>query len=97
MKDTCFMDWNELLALRISECVIKEMDRDQRIQLKASSENLREEIEQEIKKQFQIEINLSEEVYKMMDQLEQEGHQFERQKMFPILKKQLAKKKGLPL
>ena len=91
------MDWNELRALRISEWVLKELESDPRTQLKESSNLLREEIEKEIKKQFQIEKNLTEEVYQMMEQLESEGHQFERQKMFPLLKKQLAKKKGIPL
>lgn len=91
------MDWNELRALRISEWVIKELESDQRIQLQENSDSLREEIEREIKKQFQAEKDLTEEVYQMMEELESQGHQFERQKMFPILKQQLAKKKGLPL
>ena len=91
------MDWNELRALRISEWVIKELEADQRIQLKEEIDSLRKEIEKEIKKQFQVEKDLTEEVYQMMEELESQGHQFERQKMFPILKKQLAKKKGFPL
>jgi len=91
------MDWNELRALRISEWLIKELESDQRVQIKNSKEALREEIEQELKKQFQVEKKLTEEVFQMMDQLESQGHQFDRQKMFPVLKKQLAKKKGIPL
>lgn len=96
-KDTCFMDWDELRALRISEWIVKSLESDQRIQLKESAESLLKQIEQEIKKHFQAEKNLTEEVYQMMERLEREGHQFDRQKMFPILKKQLAKQKGLIL
>ena len=91
------MDWNELRALRISEWIIKELESDKRIELKEDIDSIRKDIEREIKKHFQAEKNLIEEVYQMMDQLEAQGHQFERQKMFPILKKQLAQKKGFPL
>jgi len=91
------MDWNELRAVRISEWVIKALKTDQRIELKDTPDKIREEIELEIKRQFQEEKNLTEEVYQMMDQLEAEGHQFDRQTMFPLLKKQLIKKKGLVL
>ena len=91
------MDWNELRALRISEWIIKALESDKRIHLKEDRDSIRRDIEQEIKKHFQAEKNLTEEVYQMMEQLEAQGHQFERQKMFPILKKQLAQKKGFPL
>lgn len=91
------MDWNELRALRISEWIIKELESDKRIELKEDRDSIRKDIEQEIKKHFQAEKNLTEEVYQMMEQLEAQGHQFERQKMLPILKKQLAQKKGFPL
>ena len=91
------MDWNELRALRISEWIIKALESDERIELKKDIDSIRKDIEQEIKKHFQAEKNITEEVYQMMEQLEVQGHQFERQKMFPILKKQLAQKKGFPL
>ena len=91
------MDKNELEALRISELIVKELQSDQRIQTHLEAEVLLKEIEKEILNHFQIEKDLTQEVYKMMEDLESQGHQFERYKMFPMLKKQLAKKKGLPL
>ena len=77
--------------------VLKQLKEDQRIQLQASEEQVRKDIELEIQKHFTQEEELMDEVYQMMEDLENQGHQFERQKMFPILKKQLAKKKGIIL
>ena len=91
------MNWNELRALRLSELVAKQLSQDQRIQLKKEEEPIRLEIEREIKNHFQKEEELIKEVYKMMEDLEKQGHQFERQKMFPILKNKLAEKKGFVL
>jgi len=85
------------MALRITERVVKSLDSEQRIQLKESEKSLIKQIEQEIKKHLQAEKDWTEEVYQMMVRLEREGQQFDRQKMFPILKKQLAKQKGLIL
>lgn len=91
------MNWNELIALRLSELVVKQLAEAQKIELKDAEENIRKEIEMEVQKNFQEEKELTEEVYKTMEELESQGHQFERQKMFPLLKKQLAKKKGIIL
>ena len=91
------MNKNELEALRISELIVKELESDQRIQTHLKAEALLKEIEKEILNHFQIEKDLTQEVYHMMEDLESQGHQFERHKMFPMLKKQLAKKKGFPL
>lgn len=91
------MNWNELRALRLSELIAKQLSQDQRIQLIKEEEPVRLEIEREIKNHFQKEEELIKEVYKMMEDLEKQGHQFERQKMFPLLKNKLAKKKGIIL
>jgi len=51
-----------------------------------------------VKAEFQKEIDLDAEVHRMMDQLEQQNAgEFERYKMFPLLKKKLAKDKGIIL
>lgn len=91
------MRWNELIALRISELVLKQLTLDDRIQLQKSEEDIRKQIERDIKSNFEQEREILEEVYEMMEDLEKQGHRFERGKMFPILKAQLAKKKGFVL
>ncbi len=91
------MKWNELVSLRLSELILNQLLQDDRIQLKQSEENVRRQIERKIQENFEQEKELVQEVYEMMDDLEQKGHAFERQKMFPMLKSQLAKKKGFIL
>ena len=91
------MNWNELSGLRISELVVKKLTEDSRIQLKQEEELVRKELEQEIQENFAEEKKLIEEVYQMMETLEQQGQSFDRQKIFPMLKSQLAKKKGIVL
>jgi len=91
------MKWNELIGLRISELALKYILQDDRIQLKQSEETVRKRIEQKIRDNFKQEKELLQEVYQMMEDLESQGHVFERQKMFPLLKAQLAKKRGVVL
>ena len=91
------MNWNELSALRISELVVKQLSKDSRIQLKEEEESVRREVELEIQENFTQERQLIEEVYRMMEDLERQGQSFDRQKLFPMLKSQLAKKKGIVL
>ena len=54
-------------------------------------------MEKEIHENFNQEKNLIKEVYKMMEDLEKQGQSFDRQQIFPMLKQQLAKKKGIIL
>ena len=91
------MNWNELSALRISELVVKRLAEDSRFQLKEEEEVVRKEAELEVQENFIQEKQLIEEVYQMMETLEQQGQSFDRQKIFPMLKSQLAKKKGIVL
>ncbi len=91
------MKWNELVSLRISELILKNIIRDNRIQLKQGEEIIRQRIEHKIKENFKREKELLREVYQMMEELESQGRSFERRKMFPLLKAQLAKKKGFVL
>ena len=91
------MKWNELMSLRISELILKQLVSDDRIKLKQNEEDVRKRMEQTIQENFKQERELIQEVYQMMEDLESQGHAFERQKMFPLLKAQLAKKKGVVL
>ncbi|MDE0091787.1 MAG: DUF507 family protein [Oligoflexia bacterium] len=91
------MNWNELAALRISELVVKRLSEDTRFQINEKEESVRKEVEREVQENFIQEKQLIEEVYRMMETLEQQGQSFDRQKIFPMLKSQLAKKKGIVL
>ena len=91
------MKWNELVSLRISELVLKQILQDDRFQIRDSEEAVRKSVERKIQENFDQEKELVQEVYQMMEDLEQQGHSFEREKMFPILKTQIAKKKGFVL
>lgn len=91
------MKWHELVSLRISELILTQLLQDDRIQIKKNPEDTRKRIEQNIQNNFNQEKELVDEIYQMMEDLENQGHSFERQKMFPILKAKLAKKKGIVL
>ena len=91
------MNWNELVSLRISELVVQQIQKDERFRLKQSETETRKSIELVVKENFAQEKALTQEVYKMMEDLENQGHRFERRKMFPLLKAKLAKKKGFIL
>ena len=91
------MKWDELISLRLSELIVRQIAQDPRLQLKQSEETVRRRVELKINKNFAQDKQLTQEVYQTMEDLENQGHQFERQKMFPLLKAQIAKKKGFVL
>ena len=91
------MKWDELIGLRIAELIVKQLASDERVTLSQGEDSLRKIIEQKIQENFKQEKQLVEAVYEMMENLENQGHKFERQKMFPLLKTKLAKKKGIIL
>lgn len=86
-----------LQALRISELILKELSRSSPIHLKKNKELLKKCIIKNIQENFSQEQKISEEVYKMMEDLEQKGQNFDRKVMFPLLKAKLAEKKGFVL
>ena len=89
--------WNKLFSLRIAEFVLKQLEQNNSVDFIKSSEEIRDRVCFLIDENFEEENKLNEEVKAFMDNLEKEGHDFERYKMFPLLKKQLAKKKGIIL
>ena len=91
------MKWNELFSLRLSELIAKHIQEDKEIQLLVEEKPLREGIAGIVDRNFQEERSLDKEVEAMMDNLEAQGHQFERYKMRPLVKSKLAKKKGFVL
>ena len=91
------MKWNELFSLRLSELIAKHVRADKEIQLLVEEKPLRDSVGGVIDRNFQAERDLDKEVEAMIDNLETQGHQFERYKMRPLVKSQLAKKKGFVL
>ncbi len=66
--------------------------------LKTTEDKVAKRAAELIAAEFQKEKDLDHEVHKMMDDLERQNpNSFERGKMFPMLKKRLAKQKGLIL
>ena len=91
------MKWAELFSLRISELVLSQLKKEKEITIHKEEEVLRSRISHLIVKNFEQERELDREVQALMDDLEKQGHSFERYKMFPLLKKKLAKQKGIIL
>ena len=85
------------MGLRISELVLREIQKSPGFQISGSPEALRKRIAHLIQLNFQQERDLEREAARMMDDLEQQGHSFERGKMRPLLKRRLAEKKGFVL
>ncbi len=85
------------MGLRISELVLRELQKIRGIQISGSPEALRKRIAHLIHLNFQQERELEREAARMMDELERQGHAFERGKMRPLLKRRLAEKKGFVL
>lgn len=91
------MKWSELFSLRISELVLNQLQKEKEITLNKEVDILRNRISHLITQNFEQEKELDQEVQGLMDELEKQGHSFERYKMFPLLKKKLAKNKGIIL
>ena len=83
---------------RIVHLVLQELKSSSAIEAKESNEKLASVIKSEINKNISEEAQLNQEVETMMDELERQNPGgFQRYKMFPLLKKKLAEKKGFVL
>lgn len=84
---------------RMAVAIMKALKQQQAIeQFKESEESVLERAIQIIRADFARESDLDKEVHRMMDDLERQNPGgFERYKMFPMLKKRLAKEKGIVL
>ena len=91
------MKWNNLFALRLSELVVKHILSDNKIQLLEEEKVLLNCVTGVIERNFQEEKKLDQEVETIMENLEAQGHNFERYKMRPLIKSKIAKKKGFIL
>lgn len=83
---------------RLVKLVFKELKDQNLITFKAKESQAFERAVQLVKSDFDKEKQLDAEVHRMMDDLEQQNPgEFQRYKMFPLLKKRLAKEKGIIL
>lgn len=92
------MKLNDKQIERLVSKVFSELKENKAITFKAKEEDVYRRAIELVKGDFHREKLLDEEVNKMMDDLEQQNPgSFQRYKMFPLLKKRLAKEKGIVL
>ena len=83
---------------RLVKKVLQELNAGNLLQAKVSEDKLLKRGAELIAHQFQVEKQLDQEVHKMMDELERQNPEaFERGKMFPLLKKRMAKERKIVL
>ncbi|MCM2281698.1 MAG: DUF507 family protein [Bdellovibrionaceae bacterium] len=83
---------------RVVRKIIDELKAQKLIEFKAPEDKVTRRAAELIKGDFERETQLDREVNKMLDDLERSNPGgFERYKMFPMLKKRLAKEKGIIL
>ena len=93
------MKISESQMKRMATAIMNGLKQQQVIeQFKEKEETVLQRAIEIIKADFARESALDQEVHKMMDDLERQNpNGFERYKMFPMLKKRLAKEKGIVL
>lgn len=83
---------------RLVSKVFKSLKEQNIVTFKEKEESVYRRALQLVHAEFDKERELDEEVHRMMDQLEEQNPgSFQRYKMFPMLKKRLAKEKGVIL
>ncbi len=83
---------------RLVHNVIDRLKEKQLITFKVAEKDVFARAVELVTKDFKKEDDLTQEVYRMMDDLEKQNPGgFERHKMFPLLKQRLAKQKGIVL
>ena len=89
---------NEAQILRMTRKILAELKSQNIITYKAPESKVFDKAISLIQRQYDIEKDLEREAHSMMDDLERQNPgAFERHKMFPMLKKRLAKEKGIIL
>ena len=83
---------------RLAKVILKKLEEQKQITYKENEDKVLSRAVEIIRADFERELGLDEEVNKMMDDLERQNPgSFQRFKMFPLLKKRLAKEKGIIL
>lgn len=92
------MRLTEKQITRMVNLIMQEFEAQKIITYKTKEQTVKERAVQLVKADYERELRLDEEVNKMMDQMERQNPgEFQRYKMFPLLKKRLAKEKGIIL
>ena len=92
------MKISEKQMKRMADAILRGLKTQKVIQFKEKEEVVTERATAIIRADFQREADLDKEVNRMMDDLERQNPgEFQRYKMFPLLKKRLAKEKGIVL
>jgi hypothetical protein len=92
------MKVNDRQIRRIAEAILKGLKHQKVIEFKEKEEAVLKRAEDIVRADFNREAALDMEVNKMMDDLERQNPgEFQRYKMFPLLKKRLAKEKKIIL
>lgn len=82
---------------RLSEKILAQWKSQNLITLKVEEKQVLQAMKDAINKELQAEVDLEKEVHGLMDQMEQQGQEFQRGKMFQLLKTKLAKEKKVIL
>lgn len=83
---------------KLISLILSELKSQQLVTFKEKEEKVFQRAIELLKDDFRREAALDQEVQKMMDELERQSPgSFQRYKMFPLLKKRLAKEKGIIL
>lgn len=82
---------------RLSEKILKEWKSQNLITLKVEEKKVLQAMTDAINEELMKEIVLEKEVHALMDSMEREGQEFQRGKMFSLLKQKLAKEKKVVL
>lgn len=82
---------------RLSEKILKEWKNNNLITFKVEETKVLQAMKEAINLELQAEMSIEKEVHALMDHMEREGQEFQRGKMFSLLKNKLAKEKKVIL
>jgi hypothetical protein len=92
------MKLNDKVLQRLVQYVFRELKTNQTIIFKEKEEAVAQRAVEILREETRKEMALDQEVNRMMDDLERQNPgEFQRYKMFPMLKKRLAKERGIIL
>lgn len=93
-----YMKISEKMIQRFVKSIFNDLKAQNLVEFKIKEEQVLQRANELVLADFAREHQLDEEVHKMMDDLERQNPgSFQRYKMFPLLKKRLAKEKGIVL
>ena len=92
------MKWTPSFSRYLAQLILAEWEKANLVECKASEDEIISYIHQLLSEDLNKVKELEEEVNQMLDELEKtHGGQFERYKMYPLLKRKIAEKKGIIL